>query len=483
MHEPLYGREAGRPSSGLWEGPAPELSALARALGYEQLRWFPDEDRTGPRGSELSAARARRALDWSLLAALAPGEVRVLGTSERRRSARLAAGAGLEVAVRTPSVGFPGATPGGVLLLTASPDFALRDAAALTSLAGLAARVAEAEQRSRELERAGAERALGQRLAALTHDLRNQLTWVVLQVERLRAAPQDLSDAHDELDRLENGLCAARDLCADGLAGEPAHGAARTLMLRAILLSEARAAATVARGSAGVRVRVHCPTGLAVHGELHAVARLVRNLLLNAVEASCHGGEVHARARDTPRGRVELEVIDSGRGMPAGEVRQLFAPGGSRAGDGYGTTSLLHCLESLGAEVTVETAPGKGTRVRVDLPGVPDRDRPQVVIVDRDPRRRSQLVARLRASGLGAWEGASPGEALSLLRRVRAEGVVLARGLWGPRLDALTRQIERDRIPSWVTAAGEPPSPAEVWARIGGVGERPSPSAFACGPG
>lgn len=88
------------------------------------------------------------------------------------------------------------------------------------------------------------------------------------------------------------------------------------------------------------------------------VYRLVQEALSNAFR---HGGGANQRVHVRCNGQyLELEVSDSGpgfewKGMPAG-------------GQHLGLTSMRERVESLGGVLTIDSAPGKGTKVRASLP-------------------------------------------------------------------------------------------------------------------
>ena len=103
------------------------------------------------------------------------------------------------------------------------------------------------------------------------------------------------------------------------------------------------------------------------------VQELVVNLVLNAVEASEEGQGVDIRCgvRDGGRGRaLRLEVTDRGRGMDP-EARALaFEPyyTTKEKGSGLGLANCLRIVEAHGGAIRVESEPGRGTRVVVDIP-------------------------------------------------------------------------------------------------------------------
>ncbi|MGH9868065.1 MAG: MASE1 domain-containing protein [Candidatus Polarisedimenticolia bacterium] len=96
------------------------------------------------------------------------------------------------------------------------------------------------------------------------------------------------------------------------------------------------------------------------------VYEAIRELLFNVVK---HGEtrEAALRIRGTPGGWLDVDVSDAGRG---------FDPRSSMgARDGFGLFSIRERVRSLGGQVTVESAPGRGTRVRMLVPrlGAPAR--------------------------------------------------------------------------------------------------------------
>jgi two-component system NarL family sensor kinase len=87
---------------------------------------------------------------------------------------------------------------------------------------------------------------------------------------------------------------------------------------------------------------------------------LARELAANAAEhADARNVRVELRRH---RGVVVLEVVDDGRGMEPGRIAQALAEGH------IGLASAASRIAALGGELTIESAPGDGTRVRVELP-------------------------------------------------------------------------------------------------------------------
>ncbi|MBY0278477.1 HAMP domain-containing histidine kinase [Candidatus Binatia bacterium] len=100
---------------------------------------------------------------------------------------------------------------------------------------------------------------------------------------------------------------------------------------------------------------------------------IVRNLVHNALKFTEHG-EVRVSASITSDGVVEIVVSDTGCGMPPealGYVFEMFRqiPGSSGGGVGLGLHIVRRLAEVLGAHVTVDSTPGRGSRFSVVLKG------------------------------------------------------------------------------------------------------------------
>lgn len=100
------------------------------------------------------------------------------------------------------------------------------------------------------------------------------------------------------------------------------------------------------------------------------LTNVLEQLVQNAVEATRIGGAVKITVSDRG-GRGLIEVADEGPGMDAEFVRnELFRPFRSTKGAGFGIGAYQarETIRQLGGALEVESAPGRGTTMRIALP-------------------------------------------------------------------------------------------------------------------
>jgi PAS domain S-box-containing protein len=99
------------------------------------------------------------------------------------------------------------------------------------------------------------------------------------------------------------------------------------------------------------------------------------NLILNAVQAMPRGGNLHIQ---TSRGTdgVNIEIKDSGEGIPSDLVKRIFDPFFTTKpeGTGLGLALSLKIIHDHGGKMTVHSQPGEGTSFVVHLPVAPPQN-------------------------------------------------------------------------------------------------------------
>jgi signal transduction histidine kinase len=120
-----------------------------------------------------------------------------------------------------------------------------------------------------------------------------------------------------------------------------------------------------------VLVKAECPRDLP---EVNADAAMLRqallNLALNACQAMPDGGTLKIACRPATRNRVEVDVEDTGVGIPPEHLQKIFDLyfTTKERGSGIGLSMVYRIVQLHDGEIEVQSTPGRGTRFRLVLP-------------------------------------------------------------------------------------------------------------------
>lgn len=103
------------------------------------------------------------------------------------------------------------------------------------------------------------------------------------------------------------------------------------------------------------------------------IKQALLNILLNALEAMPHGGEITLAAKAQPKGdQVIIAVSDTGPGIPAEHREHIFEPfyttKDEGKGVGLGLSVVYGIITQHGGDIEVESAEGGGTSFLITLP-------------------------------------------------------------------------------------------------------------------
>lgn len=304
----------------------------------------------------------------AVLLALVPAVLGLLGAA-----VALASGRSLRVVVGTP-LPVALAVPG--LLLTAVVLLAL--AAARDRRRAVAAAAEAADRAGREEERAAHRRFL----LRLDHEMKNPVTALRAALPGVVPDPSALDPAaaraHDTLQqqtaRLSTLVAELRKIAE--LETRPLE---REDVDLAQVVEDAVADLRDQAAASGVprTITVQLPQAPwplpHVRGDVDLLYLAVYNLLANALKFSPAGSTVEVRGRDDD-GVVEVEVADSGTGIPAHELDSVFdeLARGEHArgtpGSGLGLALVRVVAERHGGAVDLRSRPGQGTSARLRVP-------------------------------------------------------------------------------------------------------------------
>lgn len=231
------------------------------------------------------------------------------------------------------------------------------------------------------------QRAKSAFLSRMSHDLRTPLSSVLgfaqlLEMEQLTATQADF------VNRILKGGRLLLGLINSVLELTTVDSGKITVQLQAVKL-----APVIAKSVDAIRqeakkkaldVSVAVPGDLIASTDLGRFEQILANLLSNAIKFNTPGGFIKVSASRVDHRTVQVQVADSGPGIPKNQIPRLFEPfdrlhvGADIEGAGLGLTISRALANALGGSLNAESRMGRGSVFTLELPSGAVRSQQEV---------------------------------------------------------------------------------------------------------
>ncbi len=237
--------------------------------------------------------------------------------------------------------------------------------------------LAEKDRTRQQLIQAEKLAALGAVAAGVAHEVKNPLAIIIQGIEYLKSSLGSDAGLLDASSRIEKSALRA-DNIVKGLLGY-----ARQITLKpgegdiVPVIEETLSYVENHLKGRQIRVEKHFAPDLpVVIMDSNQIKQVFTNLFMNAIEAMPEGGTLGIRTEtaDRPEGRRYLKIVvsDTGVGIPADKMRNVFDPFFTTKDDerntGLGLSISKGIIDNHQGSIDIESAPGKGTHVMIELP-------------------------------------------------------------------------------------------------------------------
>jgi signal transduction histidine kinase len=237
--------------------------------------------------------------------------------------------------------------------------------------------------------------ALGRLMAGVAHEVKNPLNAMTIHLELLKqklarqpvAAGAGAAD-HGSSRIADSGYVSPPDVAKhvdiiskeirrldDVLNGFLKFARPDELKLQPVrmasLISDIQTSVAPEAGRRHITMKIECPENVPeINADPRMLSQALLNLALNACQAMPDGGTLKLSCRTAARRRVEIDIEDTGVGIPPEHLGRIFDLyfTTKEKGSGIGLSMVYRIVQLHDGEVEVQSTPGRGTRFRLIFP-------------------------------------------------------------------------------------------------------------------
>jgi signal transduction histidine kinase len=229
----------------------------------------------------------------------------------------------------------------------------------------------EIEWRQNHLVQSEKLASFGTLLFGVAHELNNPLSNIYTSCQILKEEIEEdgieykkelLTQIEEETDRAKEIV---RSLLDYSRAGKKEVVSLRKLVEDSIRFIRGEAPAKV-------EIRLSVPEDINIFADRPRLQQVFLNLIKNGIDAMAGEGRITIEARRLPDGNVEVDITDTGTGIPPEHVDKIFDPfyttKESKKGYGLGLFIVHSIIKEHEGTIDVDSKPGGGTSFIITLP-------------------------------------------------------------------------------------------------------------------
>lgn len=214
----------------------------------------------------------------------------------------------------------------------------------------------ELRRKNAELRRKDRLAALGEMAAGLAHEVRNPLGGIALWSSKLERDLADRPETQNAATRITQGVRDLDRLVTEILdfAQEDRLEQQRVALGSVLMMVEDGAAHWMQKTEAALLIEP-ATRNVEIYCDPQRLRQVLLNLVINGLQAAGAGGRTHVEARRIQSGATQIDVWDTGPGIPRETLDRVFNPFFTTkdSGTGLGLAIVHRIIEAHGGSVRV----------------------------------------------------------------------------------------------------------------------------------
>jgi len=220
--------------------------------------------------------------------------------------------------------------------------------------------------------------ALGRLSAGVAHEINNPVGGILTALEVIGHLDPDSQRYRDYMDLMKSGLLRIGEIVRQLLRFSRHPSGQRNLVDLNAMLKDVSHLARLQYRSSRMHIVMRFGEVPLVDGDTDILNQLFLNIAMNAFQAMVDGGILTATTSTGEEGDAVVCVEDTGPGIPAEELEQIFEPFYTTKevgeGTGLGLSVALGIVQAHGGTIEVANRPEGGARFTIHLPAAREPD-------------------------------------------------------------------------------------------------------------